>query len=308
LDAASPHSAEVTGSLSKSGEGGAPGIEIDEFWDAAAGDSIGLTKNELATVLLAVGVKYNYGLAPGSVAAGSQMAAFWRSLQLADLALSHGCVLGRDAAWQKFMTRFRAPLTQGGMGITGSTESGRELADSLYAELFGLSETGEQRRSPLSYYSGRGSLLGFLRATLAQRNVDHHRRASREVAMPAEEPAAVPTASHPTAEILARLGESLKATLGSLEPEERFLLSAGFLDQRTLLDISRVLRVHEATVSRRIQRLTGRLHKELLKNLQASGMSKGAAEEALGTDPRDIETNLRAMLQTSGSSTFYKQR
>jgi hypothetical protein len=60
-----------------------------------------------------------------------------------------------------------------------------------------------------------------------------------------------------------------------LEPEERFLLSAWFLDQRTLLEISRVLRVHEATVSRRIGRLTARLHKELLASLQASGMSWG---------------------------------
>jgi RNA polymerase sigma-70 factor (ECF subfamily) len=95
--------------------------------------------------------------------------------------------------------------------------------------------------------------------------------------------------------------------LAALEPEERFLLSAWFLDQRTLLEISRTLRVHEATVSRRIGRLTSRLHKELLASLQARGMSRAAAEEALGTDPRDININLRSLLQTSQSAAFPEQ-
>jgi RNA polymerase sigma-70 factor (ECF subfamily) len=107
--------------------------------------------------------------------------------------------------------------------------------------------------------------------------------------------------------VLARLQDSLAATLGGLDPEERFILSAWFLDRRTLLDISRAIRVHEATVSRRIGRLTDRLHKELLTSLRESGMSPAEAEEALGTDPRDININLRSLLQTSGARTFPEQ-
>ena len=103
----------------------------------------------------------------------------------------------------------------------------------------------------------------------------------------------------PAPEALSRLGVSLTAIFGSLSPEDRFLLSAWFLDQRTLVEISRVLRVHEATVSRAIKRLTAKLHKELLEHLQASGMSKAAAEEALGADPRDLDINLRSLLQAS---------
>jgi RNA polymerase sigma-70 factor (ECF subfamily) len=34
------------------------------------------------------------------------------------------------------------------------------------------------------------------------------------------------------------------------------------------------------------------------------GLSKRAAEEALGTDPRDVETNLRSLLQTSQTPSF----
>src|SRR5262249_28462122 len=157
-------------------------------------------------------------------------------------------------------------------------------------------ERGEQRRSPLAYYSGRGSLKGFLRATLAQRHVDHIRRATRETPIDNDDLPAASPASTPASDVLARLSQALTRALQSLPAEERFLLSAWFLDRRTLLEISHVLRVHEATVSRRLQRLTARLHKDLLKNLQASGMSKAAAEEALGTDPRDLDINLRSLL------------
>lgn len=283
------------------------GLSADEFWQAAQAASVGLGKDELARVLLSIGVKYNYGMAPGAVTK-AQVVAFWRSLQLRDLALAHACALGRDAAWQQFMAIYKEPLTQAAIGITRSATAGQELADSFYSALFGFNGRDGERRSPLAYYSGRGSFKGFLRAALAQRHVDDHRRTGRETSLPADDLTAAPAAPQPPApELLFRLGDSLKATLGALEPEERFLLSAWFLDRRTLLEISRTLRVHEATVSRRIGRLTGRLHQELLASLQARGMSRAAAEEALGTDPRDININLRSVLQTSQSAAFSEQ-
>jgi len=283
------------------------GISADDFWQAAEAGSVGLSQDELARVLLAVGIKYNYGLVPGVSASRAQVGAFWRSLQLTDLALAHACALGREAAWQQFMARYREPLTQAAIGITGSAALGHELADGLYSEMFGLSVREGERRSPLAYYSGRGSFKGFLRAALAQRHVDFHRRASRETALPAGDLAAAPVVPAPAEELLSRLGDSLKATLGRLEAEERFLLSAWFLDRRTLLEISRILRVHEATVSRRIGRLTARLHEDLLASLRGSGMSAAAAEEALGTDPRDIGINLRSVLQSSQCGAFHEQ-
>jgi RNA polymerase sigma-70 factor (ECF subfamily) len=283
------------------------GLEIHDLWREAGADSIGLGKDELATVLVALGVKYNYGLTPGIVATPPQIASFWRSLQLADLALAHACALGRECAWQQFMTRYRDTLIQAATSITSSPTLGRELADSLYADLFGLTERGEQRRSPLAYYSGRGSLKGFLRATLAQRNVDHHRRTNRETPFTTDELPAAPPGTIPTTELLSRLGQALGTTLGCLAEEERFLLSAWFLDRRTLLEISRVLGVHEATVSRRLQRLTARLHDALVANLQASGLSRAAAEEALATDPRDLDVNLRLLLQASQRETFLEE-
>jgi RNA polymerase sigma-70 factor (ECF subfamily) len=284
------------------------GVSIDEFWQVADGASVALAKTELAQVLLAVGAKCNYGCALGATASRVQIAAFWRTLQLQDLALAHACALGREVAWNRFIRLYREPMIQAATGITGSAAIGRELADSLYSEMFGLTERDGQRCSPLAYYSGRGSLKGFLRASLAQRHVDHHRRTGRETPLPPADPAAPPVSPGPSPDLLARLRDSLAATLSRLDPEERFVLSSWFLDRRTLLEISRTLRVHEATVSRRIGRLTERLHEELLASLRQSGMSQAAAEEALGTDPRDININLRSLLQTSASRAFPEQR
>ncbi len=283
------------------------GIEIGEFWREADASAVGLGKDELAIVLLRLGAKYNYGLATGTTATRGQIGGFFRALQLQDLALAHACALGRDAAWKLFIARFREPLTQAAIGITGSVTRGQELADSLYADLFGLTDRSEQRSSPLAYYSGRGSLKGFLRATLAQRNVDNHRRFCRETPITNKDlPAESPTPA-PESEILLRLGQCLATTLGALAPEDRFLLSAWFLDRRTLLEISHVLRVHEATVSRRLQRLTAKLHEQLLKNLEISGLSRAAAKEALGTDPRDLDINIRNVLQASQKASFLEQ-
>ena len=117
MDAAPPHSAELTRTPVASEYRDLP---IDELWRDAHADSVDLTKDELAAAMLAIGAKYNYGLAPGARAGRSQAAAFWRTLHLEDLALAHACALGRETAWQQFITRFREPLTQAAIGITGS--------------------------------------------------------------------------------------------------------------------------------------------------------------------------------------------
>ena len=88
-------------------------------------------------------------------------------------------------------------------------------------------------------------------------------------------------------------------TLNEASAEERFLLSAYYLDQHTLQEISSVLRVHVATISRKLNRATERLRKQLLRTLKARGLSWRAAEETLGTDPRDLDIDLRKLLQKS---------
>src|SRR5579859_714892 len=277
---------------------------LQELWLAAEGAECGLTCEEFGSVLTSVGEKANYGLAAGNSPDAVQRATFVRSLRLSELALAHSCVLGREAAWQRFLNSYRSPLTQAAIAITGSASAGHELADSLYAELYGLREHEGQRRSPLASYSGRGSLLGWLRTTLAQRQVDHHRRTRREAPLDDLDPPAAEVSSLPASAELGRLKEAVSLSLRALPAEDRFMLSAYFLDRQSLLEIARVIRVHEATISRRLKRLVADLRKQLVQHLQAGGLSRRAAQEALGVDPRDIELNLRALLQTSQGPPF----
>jgi RNA polymerase sigma-70 factor (ECF subfamily) len=280
------------------------GDMVQEFCFTADIDSCGLTRDEFEAALADVGAKLNYGLQPGTDADAAQRITFFRSLRLADLALAHACALGREVAWQRFLSLYRDALTQAAIAITGSATLGHDLADSLYSELYGLREVDGERRSPLASYSGRGSLLGWLRTTLAQRHVDHHRRTRRETPLDELDAPAPPTSTVPAPAELAHLREALTRTLHALPAEDLFLLSSYFLDRQTLLQIARMIHVHEATISRRLKRLVTDLHKRLLDNLKSSGLSKRAAEEALGTDPRDIEINLRSLLQTSQTGPF----
>ena len=140
--------------------------------------------------------------------------------------------------------------------------------------------------------------MGWLRAILAQRRVNQYRKIGRETALGEIEPAAR-VSEQIELKQLEDLRAAIKMTLSAVSAEERFVLSAYYLDQHTLHEISRVLRVHEATVSRKLKRATDRLRKQLLRTLRERGLSRRAAEESLGTDPRDVDINLRKLLQKS---------
>jgi RNA polymerase sigma-70 factor, ECF subfamily len=284
---------------------GAPLVLLEELWKQAEAESCGLTRDEFSQALADVGTKVNHGLPAERVADLGQRSTFFRGLHLAELALAHACALGREPAWERFFRLYRSSLTRAAIAITGSATVGNDLADSLYAELYGLRQVDGQRRSPLASYTGRGSLMGWLRATLAQRFHDHLRRTHREEPLDdVDAPAAPPVMASVDAAILAA---AVRQTLSGLKAEDRFLLIAYYLDRQTLLEIARTLGVHEATISRRLKRLLAETRSLLLEDLCAGGLSAAAAAEALGADPRDVEINLRALLQKSTSAAFSDQ-
>ena len=270
----------------------------EELWRTAGAESAEVSKAEFSQALETIGARDNFGLEPGKQASERQRETFWRALHLEELAIARGCALGRESAWRCFLAQYREKLTRAAVEMTRSAALGEELASALYSELFGLTEHEGKRWSPLLGYSGRGSLMGWLRAILAQRRVDQYRKIGRETALDEIEPAAA-VSEKIELERLEDLRVALKITLSGASAEERFLLSAYYLDQHTLEEISGVLRVHVATVSRKLKRATERLRKQLLRTLVTQGLSRRAAEEALGSDPRDIEINLRKLLQNS---------
>jgi len=188
--------------------------------------------------------------------------AYLDSLHVADLALACACSEGNAAAWDFFMARFRPELYRAGRAIAGEA-AGRELADSLYAELYGLREAAGQRKSLFDYFLGRSKLTTWLHAILAQRHVDGIRRARRtepleegEAGEPSSNNSAA-AASSPDPErnrFLAILQVVLTAALDALAPRDRLRLAYYYVEGLTLAEIGRLLGEHEATVSRKLER------------------------------------------------------
>ncbi len=279
----------------------------EELWRACDGKSWGLARNEFERILLDVGTPWNHGLAHGTPPNAKQQAEYFRGVCLNDLVLARACAAGHERAWEQFVAVYRQPLTRAAIAITGSETLGHDLADQLYAELYGLKLRDGERRCPLLSYRGRGSLMGWLRTTLAQRHVDHHRRTHRQDPLDEiDAPAADPPQEIPAGELLL-LTRAIQQSVAGRDVEERFLLAAYYLDEQTLFQIARALGVHEATVSRKLKRATEAIRKQVLRNLERGGLSRRAAEEALGIDPRDLDTNLKKLLQNSQAEAFKEQ-
>ncbi|MFZ0688359.1 MAG: sigma-70 family RNA polymerase sigma factor [Acidobacteriaceae bacterium] len=285
---------------------------LDELWRESEAGAWGLARGEFVKILVAEGTKQNFGLAKGAGASPQQQAAFFRGLRIEDLVLARACGAGNERAWEHFVATFHESLVRSATAISRSDTVGRDLADALYAELYGLTVREGERRCPLDSYRGRGSLLGWLRTTLAQRHVDHYRRSHRE--KPLEEfeefDRVAPDNSAESAQAnLPVLASAVADALRLQNAEERFLMAAYYLDEKTLAQIAEVVGVHEATVSRRLRRVTDVVRKQVLQNLTNAGMSRRAAEEALGTDPRDIDLamDLKKLLQSCEAETFQEQ-
>jgi len=306
-----PETASDTETETPAQQGAIDARLLDELWRANDGPSWGLSRDEFDEIVADAGAFRNFGLEVGVSPTPQQRADYLRGLRLDDLVLARACAAGNERAWEHFIAQHRQPLIRAAIAITGSETLGRDLADQLYAELFGLNTREGERRCPLLSYRGRGSLMGWLRTTLAQRHVDHYRRCRRLQPLDdsmdeVDAPAADAPPQPPEAE-LSKLQQAIEQALRERDTEERFLLAAYYLDGRTLLQIARVLRVHEATVSRKLRRATEGIRKEVLKNLQRNGLSRRAAEEALVTDPRDVEVNLKKLLQNSQTEAFKEQ-
>ena len=129
-------------------------------------------------------------IGPGDPAARETALA---ALHLEDLALACACERGDEPAWEHFVREHRPVLYRAASAIAG--DDGRELADSLYAELFGLRERDGERQSLFRYFHGRSSLATWLRSVLAQRHVDGVRSRQRFDPLPEEEGPSTPVAS-----------------------------------------------------------------------------------------------------------------
>jgi RNA polymerase sigma-70 factor (ECF subfamily) len=118
-----------------------------------------------------------------------------------DLELARQCAAGDERAWDRFVLEYRPVLYRAADALAPGGGA-RDLADALYADLYGMQEREGERRSLFRYFQGRSSLATWLRAVLAQRYIDRVRAERRLVPLPDRDdggPAAFPfraSASH----------------------------------------------------------------------------------------------------------------
>ena len=247
-------------------------------------------------------------------ASAEQKVDFCAGLRLEELALARACAAGNDLAWQDFISRYRQKMHSMALHITRDAAHAAELADSLFADLYGVSTRDDVRRSKLVFYTGRGSLEGWLRTVMAQEFINRYRKQKRTVSLEEQTEegvqfaAAVPDpADTPGRESTERLEAATDEALAELSAEDRFTLASYYLDERTLAEIARTLGLHESSVSRRLDRLAAGLRKRILAGLRTRGLSHAQAAEALETDVRDLQLNLRSrFVQDSGPRSFPK--
>src|SRR5712691_7802732 len=143
---------------------------VDQLFAASGGASWGLPRALFAAALEHSASK-RFG--EGSPGAG-KLEEYLSALHLRDLALACACAEGRSDAWDHFVATFRGYMRSAAGAILRcppDSPAACELADSLFADLYGLGEE-PSRRSLFGYFHGRSSLKTWLRAVLAQRHVD----------------------------------------------------------------------------------------------------------------------------------------
>jgi RNA polymerase sigma-70 factor (ECF subfamily) len=269
-------------------------------------EKIGLTRESFAVILCEVGSKH-----ATAATSETELRAFLLSLRVDELALARACAAGINSAWEIFLTRFREKLYLSALRVAREDSAARELADTLYADLYGTTTREGLRVSKLASYSGRGSLEGWLRTVLSQEYVNRYRRTKRLVSLDEEseegvqfrapEPEPVPAADP-------RLAQATDEALASLSGEDRIVLSAYYLDGRTLAEIARMLRVHESTISRKLDKLAKSLRKQIVAALGRRGMSRRQAEEALEVDVRDLHLDIRRSLTQESSPPAFSEK
>lgn len=284
---------------------------------ARAGDARNLDAATLATRIRAALDKYLLRDEPDAPAQAIDQ--FIDTLYADDLCLIMACERGDQSAWTDLVERYGATVKSAARQAASSEDAAEDVAQSIWAELHGLRVRADGRPSgKLSYYSGRGSLGGWLRAVVSQLAVDQHRkqgrlvqteedadfdrlaRDAREGEMGAGARGSHADPEHALADARAArdVETALARALEELDAEDRLLVKLYYFDGLRLREAGAVLGVHEATASRRL----ARVHAEVRRRVEAtlSGERRWTREEIARTLSEvahaHADADLRAML------------
>lgn len=293
---------------------------------ARAGEVRSLDAAAVAPRLRATVEKYLLRRAPQTGA--KEIGDFIDALHADELLLVVACERGDASAWDDLVGQYRATVLSAARSASAGEAEAEELAGSVWAELYGLRERADGRPAgKLAYYSGCGSLGGWLRAVVGQLAVDRHRRTSRLVQT--EEPSEFdraaaesheqdgwrpaqgldPESALAESDASRTVEEALAGALGGLDAEDRLLVRLYYFDGLKLREAGAVLGVHEATASRRLTRI----HAEVRRRVESTlaGERRWTREEVARTLAEvahaHTDADLRAML-APGAATGAEKR
>ena len=241
---------------------------VERLYRQAKGEQWRLPKPRFAQALEASAERAFAGRTPDSRAIERYLV----SLHLEDLALACACSAGDEEAWQHFVLTER-PLLYRAVDALDPSGGARDLADSLYADLYGLEERAGERLSLFCYFHGRSSLTTWLRAVLAQRHVDRVRAGRRLEPLPDEDSSfALPARSQPIEpdrdRYLGLMRKALEQAVASLAARDRLRLACYYAQELTLAQTGRMLGEHEATASRGLARTRTAIRREVERHLR----------------------------------------
>jgi RNA polymerase sigma-70 factor (ECF subfamily) len=247
-----------------------------------ASDSRSLAREQLAPRISAAVDKYL--LRDDPQISEAEIAKFIDELQADDLCLIIACERGDENAWNDLVERFTATVRSAARSASSNEDAAEDLAQSIWAELYGLRTRKDGTpASKLAYYSGRGSLAGWLRAVVGQLAVDTFRKQSRLVqteedtdldrlahdASVGEVFAGIPNPEESMSNRFAQadMQQALNKAIQELAADDRLLVKLYYFDNLRLREAGAVLGVHEATASRRLTRIQTDLRKRVTKIL-----------------------------------------
>ena len=252
------------------------------------------------------------------------------ALRLDDLGLACACADGVAAAWEHFVGIYRGYLRACAGAMlkrSASAPEAQELADSLFAELYGLS--AEKRGSLLRYFHGRSSLKTWLRAVLAQRHVDRIRAGRKFEELEDEDgrdTAKLPAAARVLqvadpyhAKYLLKFTNALQTALDNLDARDVALLRMYYAERKKLAEIGLELGEHESSVSRHLEKVRQEVRRaveEILRGgseaLNGDGSSGGMSEAEIALcfeyGAEDAPIDLDKLLSPSAAREVERER
>lgn len=254
---------------------------------ARAADSRGLSQDDLRPRIASALSKY---LLKANVEAGrNDVKQFVDEIRADDLCLIMACEKGDEKAWEYLVANFDTTVKSAARKITSNTEDAEDLAGSIWAELYGLRQDAEgNKKSKLAYYSGRGSLAGWLRAVVSQLAIDEYRKQSRFVQVEENrefENLAEDASNHTGSDRVIHHADNpeelltneqtagdvslaLKHAIEALEAEDKLVMKLYYFDDLKLKEIAAMFGYHEATASRKIVRIQTEIRKNVEKKLR----------------------------------------